>query len=135
MRLVVDSNILFAALIRDSTTRKILLHLDYDFFIIKMNYEEIKKYTLEMLEKSKINEASFNIVLDQLLQKCILIEEEKLLNYWEEAKKIMLKIDSGDVPFIAAALATGADIWSDDLHFNQQKKIKVWKTKDLIKFL
>ena len=88
-----------------------------------------------MLEKSKINEASFNIVLDQLLQKCILIEEEKLLNYWEEAKKIMLKIDSGDVPFIAAALATGADIWSDDLHFNQQKKIKVWKTKDLIKFL
>ena len=36
----------------------------------------------------------------------------------------MLHIDPGDVVFIAAALAAGADIWSDDPHFTKQKKIK-----------
>ena len=53
----------------------------------------------------------------------------------DTASKIMDSIDPDDTPFIAAALATGADIWSDDKHFEQQNEIKVWKTKDLIQFL
>jgi len=44
----------------------------------------------------------------------------------------MDKIDPDDTPFIAAALATNSDIWSDDKHFQKQNKIKVWKTEDLI---
>ncbi|MBI4141956.1 hypothetical protein HY484_03470 [Candidatus Woesearchaeota archaeon] len=45
----------------------------------------------------------------------------------------MDSIDLNDAPFIAAALATQADIWSDDLHFQRQKRVRVWKTKDLLK--
>ena len=33
----------------------------------------------------------------------------------------MNKIDPKDTPFIAAALATESDIWSDDAHFEKQK--------------
>ena len=47
----------------------------------------------------------------------------------------MSAIDPDDVPFIAAALATGADIWSDDPHFAKQKKIRIWKTMGLAKLL
>lgn len=135
MRLVVDSNRLFAALIRDSLSRKILLHLRSDFFITNMNYEELQKYKAELLDKSQMNAVSFNLVLNQLLQKCIYVENSELLKHLNEAKEIMLKIDSGDVPFIAAALATDADIWSDDEHFQKQNRVKVWKTKELVQFV
>jgi len=38
MRLVVDANILFAALIKDSTTAEILLHENIKFIIQKIIY-------------------------------------------------------------------------------------------------
>lgn len=45
------------------------------------------------------------------------------------------EVDPDDTPFIAAALACNVDIWSDDEHFQKQKRIKTWKTKDIIKYL
>ena len=64
-----------------------------------------------------------------------LIVDSIVLSHMEEAAKIMDKIDPDDTKFIAAALATNSDIWSDDKHFEKQNKVKVWKTKDLIRFL
>ena len=135
MQLVLDSNRLFAALIRDSVSRKILLHFNADFFIITLNYEELQKYKTELFGKSGMDAISFNLMLNQLLQKCIYVEDRELFKHWDEAKEIMLKIDPEDVAFTAAALATGADIWSDDEHFQKQNKINIWKTKDLVKFV
>ncbi|MDO8554757.1 MAG: PIN domain-containing protein [Candidatus Micrarchaeota archaeon] len=135
MKLIVDSNALFAALIRNSTARKIISHYDAEFFIISANQEELEEYQEELIEKSKIGKIAFQLVLDNVTKKCILVEDTALLVYWKEAKEIMDSIDSDDTPFIAAALATGADIWSDDPHFTKQKKIKIWKTEDLVKFL
>ena len=135
MQIVVDSNILFAALIRDSMARKVLLHLNSDFLIISVNLEEIAKYKRELLEKSNMNEISFDLLLEQLTKKCIRIKDESVKENWEEAKKIMWDTDPKDTPFIAAALTTGADIWSDDKHFTEQTRIKIWKTADLAKLL
>ena len=46
----------------------------------------------------------------------------------------MDKIDPDDTPFIALALAVENDgIWSDDKHFEQQNRIKIWKTGALSK--
>ena len=135
MRLVVDSNILFAALIRNSTTRKIFTHLNAEFFLVTASNEEIQKYKAEILEKSEMNDLNFTILLTQLKSKCIELNDFELLPYWENAKKIMDGIDPKDTVFIAAALAVGADIWTDDKHFLKQKRIKVWKTEDLMKQL
>ncbi len=135
MRLVVDSNILFAALIKDACVRKIFLHLNFDYFIIPMNHQEIAKYKKELLRKAGVNESSFDIILDQLTRRCVLVEDKVVISKWSEAKGIMWKIDPKDTPFVAAALALGADIWSDDAHFGKQKKVKVWKTADLVKLL
>ncbi len=135
MKLIVDSNALFAALIRNFTARKIISHFDAEFFIISANQEELEEYQEELIEKSNIGEVAFQLVLDNIMKKCVLVEDSALLAYWKEAKEIMDSIDPDDTPFIAAALATGADIWSDDSHFTKQKKIKIWKTEDLVKFL
>ncbi len=135
MRLVVDSNILFAALIKDSATRRIFYHLNAELFIISFSSAEIKKYKNELLEKSHTSEIVFDLILEQLTKKCIFVDDEIIKKYFDTAKEILWHIDPKDTPFIAAALATGADIWSDDEHFTKQKKIKVWKTADLVKLL
>jgi predicted nucleic acid-binding protein len=54
----------------------------------------------------------------------------------EEAKQIMDKIDPDDTPFIALALAIENDgVWSNDKHFGQQNRVKIWKTDVLLRLL
>jgi len=53
-------------------------------------------------------------------------------NYLDEANELMKKIDLDDVPFLACAMVLNLEIWSDDKHFKQQDKIKVFTTSELI---
>ena len=58
------------------------------------------------------------------------------IQHKEEAQKIMSPIDVKDSIFIAIALSTHNEgIWSEDRHFEQQNRVKVWKTKDILKYL
>jgi predicted nucleic acid-binding protein len=64
------------------------------------------------------------------------IVDDSLINLkFKDAYCIMKAIDIKDTPFLAAALATKSDIWSDDKHFEKQNKVKVWKTKDIVVLL
>lgn len=135
MRLVVDTNILISALIKGSVTRKIITHLKAKLYSPMFLQEEVEKYQNEILRKANLNETEFKVLFDQIKSKVIFLEYGSFSLKYDEAKKIMDKIDSKDTPFIAAALATGSDIWSDDKHFEKQKKVKVWKTGDLAKLV
>ena len=135
MRLVVDSNIIFSALIRDSISRRLLTHLDAKLYTINFSNQEIEKYKPEILKKAELNEAELEFLLSKLKDRLINIGEEIIALEMEQAYKIMKNIDPKDSPFLAAALAINGDIWSDDKHFEKQNKVKVWKTKDLAQFL
>ena len=135
LKIIVNTNRIIAALIKDSVSRKLIYHANIEFLGIYFSGKEIEKYRNPIIKKANITELEFEKLLYQLNDKLIFIEDELINLHMEEAKKIMFKIDPDDVPFIAAALATDADIWSDDPHFKRQKRIKVWQTKDLLKFL
>lgn len=135
MRLIANTNRIIAALIKDSISRKILLHLNAELMTINFSDKEIDKYKSLILKKAGITEIEFNALLEKLKQRLILLDDRIILTTMNEAGKIMNKIDSDDTPFIAAALATGSDIWSDDKHFEKQKRIKIWKTSDLTKLV
>ncbi len=133
MKLVVDTNIFISALIKDGMARHLLLHLDCELFTIQFSEKEIEKYKHYILKKGQIDNTSFELILNKLKEKVIIIDDRIIMQHFEEAKSIMWPIDPKDTPFIAAALATASDIWSDDPHFQQQNKLKAWKTKDLVK--
>ncbi|MBI4140851.1 hypothetical protein HY485_03370 [Candidatus Woesearchaeota archaeon] len=135
MRLVVDTSVLFAALIKDSMTRWMLMHFDGELLTIGFSDKEIKKYKDYILEKSETSELEFNAILGKIKERLIIINDNLILRNIDEGIKIMEKIDIKDAPFVAAALATKGDIWSDDAHFQQQKKVRVWTTKELAKFI
>jgi predicted nucleic acid-binding protein len=48
-------------------------------------------------------------------------------------EEIMAPIDRNDTAFFATAMGAPCDgIWSDDRHLKLQKKVKVWRTKDVL---
>lgn len=133
MIIVIDVNVLFSAIIKDSTTRELLLKSEHEFYFPKPSKNKIEKYFDLILEKTKTTESELNQLLANIFCNVHTISEKELLTHWEEAKQIMHDIDPEDVTFIAAALAKdNAAIWSDDKHFEQQKAIQIFKTKDLI---
>ena len=133
MIIIVDANIVLAALIKDSTIREIIVKTELDFCFPEASVHKIRKYQSLVLEKSGLTQDEFFTLFNTLFKFIKIISNEELVQYWDDAKKIMEKIDPEDVPFVAAALSQeNAVIWSDDKHFDRQKKILNLKTIDMI---
>ncbi len=135
VKVIVNTNRIIAALIKDSVSRKIIYHGTVEMLGINFSLKEIEKYGAYIIKKAGITEQEFEKILQAICDKIIFINDSLVDIFIEEGKELMSSIDPDDVPFIAAALATGADIWSDDPHFTRQNKIKVWKTAELAKLL
>lgn len=135
MNIVVDTNVFISALIKDSITRKIIFNFDDRLLFPEPEFDEIEKHKDEILEKSGLSEGEFYILLLGLLKHVEIIKAEDILSYKKEALKIMGKIDKDDVVFIATALAFKCPIWSDDVHFQKQNKVKILTTPDIIKLI
>lgn len=135
MKLVLDTNILIAALIKDSTTRKMLTHPEMEYLVPEFALQEVEANKDEIIQKSRLPTERFQLLLEELKSN-LQITPETYIIHREEAERIMNSIDPEDTVFVALALSTKNDgIWSEDKHFQKQHVIKVWKTKDLIQHL
>ncbi len=133
MKLVLDSNIIFLALIKKSTTRNIILSDVFELHAPEYIFSEITKHKELLLKKSKMNEGELDALL-LLLQKHIrLVPKEKYNENMALAEDILKDIDTTDSPFLALAMALNCKIWSNDGHFKQQDRVEVHTTKELIK--
>lgn len=56
MRLVLDVNVLISALIRDSTTRNIIINSEFDFYFPEPSLNKIRKYQAYIIGKSGLSE-------------------------------------------------------------------------------
>ena len=133
MRLVVDTNRVIAALIRDSASRKIILSKNADFITIDVVNEEVRKYKAEIMKKSNLTIDEFDYTFSKIMGRMTIISDEAVKLYMPKVKEIMDAIDPGDTPFIAAALAADASIWTDDKHFERQNAVPIIKTNALMK--
>jgi predicted nucleic acid-binding protein len=132
MRLVIDTNIVIAALIKDNISRKIIFDSNFSFVSPDFIYEEISNHKKEILQKSKIHEIEFEVLINILLEKIEVIPFEDYKTFLNQSKELITDID--DISFLAVALAKKCSIWSEDKHFEQQNKVKIYKTKDLINY-
>jgi predicted nucleic acid-binding protein len=134
MILVIDTNILLAGLIKDSTVRKIIVESGWEFHYPEMSFHEVRKYKDLVLEKSGMNEEEYTELLNHLLRHITLVPEEQIKERIQEADGILGKVDPDDVVFLATALSIeNSKMWSDDLHLEKQNKIRVFKTKHIMK--
>ena len=81
MNIIIDSNVLFSALIKDSITRRIILDYEGHFLFPSFIFEELEKHKEELLKKSKMNTRDFNLLLSLLLRKVMIVPTEVLFPY------------------------------------------------------
>ncbi len=134
MKVVIDVNIVIAALIKDSKIREIIKSSGFDYYFPEISFHKIVKYRKYIIKKAGISVDEFTVLLVKLFSHIKLVSRKEMLDYREEAKRIMKKTDEEDVPILTAALCLGNNIviWSDDKHFDKQKRIRVLKTEEII---
>lgn len=94
-----------AALIKNSLTREILVHPEMEYIVSEFVFQEIELNKQEILQKSRLQEAEFELLLENLKDKLILVPDAEI-KHKNEALAIMWKIDINDAIFIALALST-----------------------------
>ena len=129
MRLIVDANIIFSALIKDGLARKIVFAPELELYSPRYLTLEIHAHLPEILKKSKLSDEKLSRVSNLILSQIIMIEDKQITPFYPAA--ISLIADENDRPYFAAALAIGSDVWSQDNDFSNQTRVKIWKTKEL----
>ena len=134
--LVVDTNIIIGALLKDSLIRNLMLRDMFDLYSLFLSQQEVKKYIPLIMERTGIPKTEIEDTLSMLYGHVTLMNEKLLGESTSEARSVMDTIDPGDTPFLALALALPVDgIWSDDKHFQKQCHVKVWTTEALLQEL
>ncbi len=130
--IVVDTNIVISALIKDSLTRELIFKTKKNLLLPEVVFLEIKENEKEIFEKSGLNRQSYKKLVTKLLSRMRIVPTVFVEKHREEAIQIISHIDKDDVVFIANALAfENCAIWSDDKHFKKQSRVKVFTTSEL----
>ena len=132
--MIIDVNVIISALIKNGKSRELLIDSPFTLYSPETLMNSLRKYEDLIIEKSGLSKEDFETLLNLLIENITIVERGDYKSYLEEAHKILGNVDIEDVPNIALSLSMVNDgIWSDDKHFQQQKKIRIWKTADIIK--
>lgn len=118
MIIIVDTNILFSALISpNSLINKLLAYPSLDVRYITCHYAlaELFKHQAKIVKHSKkpVNEVfyDFSTLINRLqLYNETLIEKK----YWQEANRLTEGVDNYDISYVALALQHNSKLWTGD---------------------
>ena len=132
MKLVLDTNILIAAIIKDSLTREILLLPDLELLLPEYALEEVRRHRVRISRHASLKPEEIDLLLSLLTEFVTVVPMTKIAPHMKAAEALIGEKDPDDAPFVALALAEANDgIWSNDRAFEGLAGIKLWKTSDL----
>ena len=141
MRLVVDTNVIFSALLKkDSKELDIILREDVEAFVPKFLIIEIFKHKERLIKISKLSEDEVLESLYLILKYCIVFNDEDIPEeILSQSLQYVMEIDPKDVVFVASAITLNARLWSGDTKLIKglrEKNINIIvQTKDIIALL
>ena len=133
MDLVVDANVLIAAIIKESTSYTLLFREDLHLYTAEYILTEIEEHKEEILKKTKKTEEDFYKLIETLKRRINLVPLEELIPHVNKAEEICP--DPDDVVYFALALKLNCAVWSNDKDLKKQNKIKIYHTHDLINII
>jgi predicted nucleic acid-binding protein len=135
MILVVDANIVIAALIRNGKSREILLSGKFKFVAPDFVKEETLKYLDYIKKKTGMSKDDLNLLVVLVFQEIQTIPQSDYETEIDKAKGLM-KEDIKDSPYVACYLALKCDgIWTNDPDYVGKEGVKVYTTEYLMRFL
>jgi len=131
MDLVIDANILFAALIKKDLTSDLIVSNLFRLYAPEYIFTEFEKYRDYIKRKTERTDEDFDEALNIFRRRIELIPYEEIKPFIKKAREI--SPDSKDIPYIALALKLNISIWSNDKVLKEkQNKIEVYSTHELI---
>lgn len=118
MKIVVDTNIIFSALLNsNSTIGDLLFNADNAFEFYSCNYMrfELQKHWDKLLKISKLTNENLQVSYLQVLSKLKFINEEIIPeDIWLLSERITKDIDTDDIDFVALTIFLKATLWTGD---------------------
>lgn len=131
MELVVDANVLFAALIGKGKTQELFLENKIKLVAPLKLIEEFENNRLVIAEKGKVSVQEL-MESFKLLKEKIELYSTDTISSEIRFKAVTLAPHSKDAPYFALALYLGCAIWSREEAFKKQKEVKVYSTEELV---
>ena len=116
MKIIVDTNILFSAMLSNrSPSRQIMLQQELEFFAPNFIFLELFKHKEKLLKLSKQSEAEIYLFLNYLLKSVKFISPDLVStqNYLS-AYHLCKDVDEANTPFVALSLELNAALWTGD---------------------
>jgi len=135
MEIVVDTNVIISALLKEGLTRKIIFLAPFEMYTVPFAKSEIEKHKDKLLDKSGLDDESFRYLLDLIFSRIHVADVNILEPFKEKAIEIMKNIDINDSPFIALAMALNCPIWSNDRGLREQSVVKVYTSREILELL
>ena len=124
MRLVVDTNKLLAAFLKNGIVRSILLLSKHEFYTLDYAIFEIEKHKDELLKRIHVKREQFQeLMFELILKNVIVIRSSYIEDLIDDALEICKSFDPDDAPFIALALKLDIPIWSNDKDLREKQDI------------
>jgi predicted nucleic acid-binding protein len=118
MKIIIDTNIIFSALLNsNSTIGDLIFNSDKHFEFYSCNYMryEIEKHWERLKAISKLSEEQLNTSFFQVLSKIKFINEEIIpIETWLAAEEITKGVDIDDIDFVALTKFLKATLWTGD---------------------
>lgn len=119
MKIIIDTNIIFSALLKtDTVFGHIIFNSDgiFDFYSTHYLKTEIRKHWDKLRKISKLTDQQLEESFDSLITKISFINEEIIpQKTWENSEKITQGIDVDDTGFVALAKHLKGKLWTGDL--------------------
>ncbi len=140
MKIVVDTNIIFSALLHsNSTIGDLLFNSDKQFEYYSCSYMryEIQNHWEKLKKISKLSDEQLHVSYTHVLTKLTFINEEIIpREIWLASEKMTKEIDIDDTDFVALTKFLKATLWTGDKTlYNGLKKInfkKLLNTAELL---
>lgn len=116
MKVVIDTNILFSALLSEhSRLRDILVESEHIFYAPNYLFVEPFRYKEKITQLGKLDEESLLLYLQLLLEKIFFVQLD-LINDTnpQQAYQLCKDIDLKDTVFVALCLELDAQLWTGD---------------------
>lgn len=112
--IVVDANIVFAAFLRDGTSRRLILDRGLDLCTPPWLWDEVVARYEWLQAKTKLPRAALDELLRQLRDRIADIPTQAIEAHRDEALRRVKRSGRKDAPYVAAVLAVEGVLWTQD---------------------
>lgn len=119
MKIVVDTNIVFSAILNPSAMiGQILIYgqKQFNFFAPNLVKDEIKRHRSRIISLSEdLEDSTFEDIRDEIFRCLNFVSEEQIpYEVWHEALPIVRDTDMDDIAFVAMSAYLDATLWTGD---------------------